>query len=107
MTMFIDPVAIRSLINVNMNKSRHAARIALSKQEKGQLTIFESPALSPSRKKNQHNMTFEPTPMTAPSNMLLASTASGEETGLKTNNSFQVGSQTVKSYLPPVYESLR
>ena len=52
-------------------------------------------------------MTFEPTPMTAPSNMLLASTASDGEPGLKINNSFQVGSQTVKSYLPPVYESLR
>ena len=101
MTMFIDPVAIRQLINVNMNKSRSAASSGILKKEKGHVTIFESPHLSPTHKKNIHNMTFEPTPATATTNMLLA-TAASNELDLKTNNSYHMGSQAVKSNLPPV-----
>ena len=52
-------------------------------------------------------MTFEPTPMTASTNMLLASTPIGEHQTLQTNNSFHIGSQLVKSQLPPVYESIQ
>ena len=91
MTMFIDPVAIRQLINVNMNKSRNAASSGILKQEKGHITIFESPHLSPKNSKNIHNMTFEPTPATVATNMLLATTESNE-IDLKTNNSYHIGS---------------
>ena len=64
MPMYIDPGAIRQIINVNMNKTLkspgikgHNAGIMRDPTEKT-VTIFESPAMSPKSRKKQVNQSF-------------------------------------------------
>ena len=81
MPMFIDPAALRQLINVSMNKTLknpgigkgQNAGIMRGNKEKT-VTIFESPAMSPRTQKKQANLSYD-----IPS-VALASTASGEGT---------------------------
>ena len=68
------------------------------------MTIFESPNLSPTNRKKNQNQSFDATPLTASTNMLLASTTSGSTSNIRPNFSLNHGSSTLKNVLPPVYE---
>ena len=85
MSMFIDPGAIRQLINVNMNKTHKrpgskkqiGTGISIQNNTDKAMTIFESPNLSPTTRRKSQNQSFDATPLTTSTNMLLLSTASG------------------------------
>jgi len=86
--MFIDPGAIRQLINVSMNKTLKNPGISKEKNagmtrgiKEKTVTIFESPAMSPRTQKRHANQSYD-----IPS-VALASTASGDETALLKMNS--------------------